>query len=67
LLQAPTEDERSGIIRHCMDGFKLASDVSVAALAIQTAALVAIDIVDFLTQAEVIAVRESLYGWSLSS
>jgi peroxin-6 len=50
-----------------MDGFKLASDVSVAALAIQTAALVAIDIVDFLTQAEVIAVRESLYGWSLSS
>ncbi|KAG1756209.1 P-loop containing nucleoside triphosphate hydrolase protein [Suillus paluster] len=59
-LKAPTEAERSGIIRHCMDHVKLASDVSVASFAIQTAALVAIDIFDFLTQAEVIAVRESL-------
>lgn len=65
-IQAPTEAERSSIISHCMDDFKLASDVSAAHLSIQTAALVATDIVDFLTQAEVIAVRESLYGQSLS-
>ncbi|KAG1754185.1 AAA-domain-containing protein [Suillus lakei] len=60
VLKAPTEAERSGIIYHCMNDVKLASDVSVASFATQTAALVAIDIVDFLTQAEVIAVRESL-------
>jgi peroxin-6 len=41
---------------------KMASDVSVASFATQTAALVAIDIVDFLAQAEVIAVRDSLCG-----
>ncbi|KAG0705248.1 AAA-domain-containing protein [Suillus ampliporus] len=72
VLKAPTEAERSGIICHCMDDLKLASDVSVASFAIQTAALVAIDIVDFLTQAEVIAVRESLgevarRAWSRST
>ncbi|KAG1826708.1 P-loop containing nucleoside triphosphate hydrolase protein [Suillus subaureus] len=59
-LKAPTEAERSSIIYHCMTDVKLASDVSVASFATQTAALVAIDIVDCLTQAEVIAVRESL-------
>jgi peroxin-6 len=43
-----------------MINVKLASDASVASFATQTAALVAIDIVDFLTQAQVISVRESL-------
>lgn len=60
VLKAPTEAERSSIIHHCMIDVKLASDVSVASFATQTAALVAIDIVDFLAQAEVIAVRDSL-------
>ncbi|KAG1843615.1 AAA-domain-containing protein [Suillus subalutaceus] len=60
VLKAPTEAERSSIIYHCMIDVKPASDVSVASFATQTAALVAIDIVDFLTQAEVIAARESL-------
>lgn len=60
VLKAPTEAERSSIIHHCMIDVKLASDVSVASFATQTAALVAIDIVDFLTQAEIIAARESL-------
>lgn len=60
VLKAPTEAERSSIIYHCMINVKLASDASVASFATQTAALVAIDIVDFLTQAQVISVRESL-------
>lgn len=60
VLKAPTEAERSSIIHHCMSDVKLASDVSVASFATQTAALVALDIVDFLAQAEVIAVRDSL-------
>ncbi|KAG2352635.1 hypothetical protein BDR07DRAFT_1436787 [Suillus spraguei] len=60
VLKAPAEAERSSIIYHCITDVKMASDVSVASCATQTAALVAIDIVDFLTQAEVIAVRESL-------
>ncbi|OJA08223.1 hypothetical protein AZE42_09390 [Rhizopogon vesiculosus] len=60
VLKAPSEAERSDIISHCIEHVKLASDVSVSSFAIQTAALVATDIVDFLTQAEVIAVRESL-------
>jgi peroxin-6 len=50
-----------------MINVKLASDASVASFATQTAALVAIDIVDFLTQAQVISVRESLCGQSFSS
>lgn len=60
VLKAPTEAERSSIIYHCITDAKMASDVSVASCATQTAALVAIDIVDFLTQAEVIAIGESL-------
>ncbi|KAG2115312.1 P-loop containing nucleoside triphosphate hydrolase protein [Suillus discolor] len=60
VLKAPTEAERLSIIYHRIIDIKLASDISVASFATQTAALVAIDIADFLTQAEVIAVRESL-------
>lgn len=60
VLKAPNEAERSSIIHHCTSDVKLASDISVASFATQTAALVAIDIADFLAQAEVIAVRDSL-------
>jgi len=50
-----------------MNDLKLAPDVSADYFAVQTAALVASDIVDFLAQAEVISLRESLYVPSLSS
>lgn len=52
LLQSPGEGERYEILRSLLTGSILAPDVSLKEVAVQTAALVAADLVDLVARAK---------------
>ncbi|KAF7311671.1 AAA domain-containing protein [Mycena kentingensis (nom. inval.)] len=58
-FEAPSEAERSEILRIALTGTPLAPDVSISRLATDTAALVASDIVGLISQAESLAVQRA--------
>ncbi|KAI0668555.1 AAA-domain-containing protein [Trametes maxima] len=64
LFEAPGESERNDILLSILATSALAPDVSIKDLAVQTAALVAADLVDLVARAKSAAVQRSLDGSS---
>ena len=60
VFEAPGETERHAILLSALANCTLAPDVSVKDLAVQTAALVAADLVDLVNRAKVAAIQRSL-------
>ncbi|KAI0693875.1 P-loop containing nucleoside triphosphate hydrolase protein [Cytidiella melzeri] len=52
MFEAPDDKERSAVLRTLLDGVQVAPDVSIVDLAMQTAALVASDLVDLVSRGE---------------
>lgn len=59
MMQAPDEGERLDILKAALTGKTIAPDVSVQNLATQTAALVAGDLADLVSRAEVAAIERA--------
>ncbi|KAI0373357.1 AAA-domain-containing protein [Pilatotrama ljubarskyi] len=64
VFEAPGEAERYEILLSALSGSALAPDVSVKDMALQTAALVAADLVDLVARAKSAAVQRSIVAWN---